>query len=144
MNILTVNLLFSTFVFWVAARIYILPKLPVIHCIAMIPFLSARIPSPPFEEGEVMKLTKPGVEYFKRIYADTVVGGNTAAMMCGHAFFGSDRMLFGTDYPYPGEAAHEAVVKAIGRMNIPAEEKEKIFSGNAKRLLKMEDPKRAT
>lgn len=28
MNILTVNLLFSTFVFWVAARIYILPKLP--------------------------------------------------------------------------------------------------------------------
>jgi hypothetical protein len=27
MNILTVNLLFSTFVFWVAARIYIFPKL---------------------------------------------------------------------------------------------------------------------
>lgn len=28
MNILTVNLLFSTFVFWVAAEIYLLPKLP--------------------------------------------------------------------------------------------------------------------
>src|SRR5438067_5083228 len=28
MNILTVNLLFSTLVFWIAARIYILPKLP--------------------------------------------------------------------------------------------------------------------
>jgi hypothetical protein len=27
-NILTVNLLFSTFVFWVAAEIYLLPKLP--------------------------------------------------------------------------------------------------------------------
>jgi hypothetical protein len=27
-NILTVNLLFSTLVFWVAARIYVLPKLP--------------------------------------------------------------------------------------------------------------------
>jgi hypothetical protein len=27
-NILTINLLFSTFVFWLAARIYILPKLP--------------------------------------------------------------------------------------------------------------------
>ena len=27
MNILTVNLLFSTFVFWVAARIYVLPNL---------------------------------------------------------------------------------------------------------------------
>src|SRR5260370_12566388 len=28
MNILPVNLLFSTFVFWIAARIYIFPKLP--------------------------------------------------------------------------------------------------------------------
>jgi hypothetical protein len=28
MNILTINLLFSTFVFWVAARIYVMPKLP--------------------------------------------------------------------------------------------------------------------
>lgn len=27
MNVLTVNLLFSTFVFWIAARIYIFPKL---------------------------------------------------------------------------------------------------------------------
>jgi hypothetical protein len=27
MNILTVNLLFSTFVFWVAAKIYLLPRL---------------------------------------------------------------------------------------------------------------------
>ncbi len=28
MNILTVNLLFSTFVFWVASRIYLFPRLP--------------------------------------------------------------------------------------------------------------------
>lgn len=28
MNILTLNLLFSTFIFWIAARIYVLPKLP--------------------------------------------------------------------------------------------------------------------
>lgn len=28
MNILTVNLLFSTFGFWVAARIYLFPRLP--------------------------------------------------------------------------------------------------------------------
>ncbi len=31
MNILTVNLLFSTFVFWVAARIYVFPRLPVVR-----------------------------------------------------------------------------------------------------------------
>jgi hypothetical protein len=28
MNMLTVNLLFSTLVFWVAARLYVLPRLP--------------------------------------------------------------------------------------------------------------------
>ena len=28
MNILTVNLLFNTFIFWVVAKIYVLPKLP--------------------------------------------------------------------------------------------------------------------
>lgn len=28
MNLLTVNLLFSTFVFWIAARIYVFPRLP--------------------------------------------------------------------------------------------------------------------
>jgi hypothetical protein len=27
-NILTVNLLFSTFVFWIAAKLYVLPRLP--------------------------------------------------------------------------------------------------------------------
>jgi hypothetical protein len=27
MNILTINLIFSTFVFWVAAKLYVLPKI---------------------------------------------------------------------------------------------------------------------
>ena len=51
-----------------------------------------------------MKLTKPPLEYFKRFYGDTVLGGNTPALMCGYAFFGADHMLFASDYPYPGGA----------------------------------------
>jgi hypothetical protein len=31
MNILTINLLFSTLVFWIAARIYVVPRLPNMH-----------------------------------------------------------------------------------------------------------------
>jgi hypothetical protein len=31
MNILTVNLLFSTLIFWIAARLYVLPKLDVLR-----------------------------------------------------------------------------------------------------------------
>jgi predicted TIM-barrel fold metal-dependent hydrolase len=115
------------------------PKLKIIghHCGAMIPFLTARIPPQSRQEGEIMKLTRPPIEYFKRVYVDTVLGENTAAMMCGYALFGAEHMLFGTDYPYPGEVAHDAIIKAIGRMNITAEEKTKIFSGNARQLLKL-------
>jgi hypothetical protein len=37
MNILTVNLVFSTFVFWVAARIYVLPRLGELRPQAVLP-----------------------------------------------------------------------------------------------------------
>jgi predicted TIM-barrel fold metal-dependent hydrolase len=114
-------------------------KLIAHHCGAMIPFFSARIPVvAQAGEGEIMKLTKPPVEYFKRFYGDTVLGGNTSALMCGYAFFGADHMVLGTDYPYPGEIKGlEAVIKAVGRMNISGEEKGKIFSENARHLLKL-------
>jgi hypothetical protein len=37
MNILTVNLLFSTLVFWLAARLYLLPKLPALRPRVVLP-----------------------------------------------------------------------------------------------------------
>jgi predicted TIM-barrel fold metal-dependent hydrolase len=46
-------------------------------------------------------------------------------------------MLFGTDYPYPGDVAHESIIKAIGRMNITEQAKASIFSKNARQLLKL-------
>ncbi len=112
------------------------------HCGAMAPFFSARIPIVAAAgEGEIMKLTKPHVEYFKRFYGDTVLGGNTSALMCGYTFFGADHMFFGTDYPYPGpfpgEAGLEAVIKSVERMNITEEEKAKIFSKNVRQILNL-------
>lgn len=112
------------------------------HCGAMIPFFSVRIPVlEAAGPGEIMKLTKPPVQYFKRFYGDTVLGGNTPALMCGYGFFGADHMVFGTDYPYPGpfpgDLNVESIIKAIDRMNITEEEKAKIFSKNPRRLLKL-------
>jgi predicted TIM-barrel fold metal-dependent hydrolase len=57
-------------------------------------------------------------------------------------FLGADHMLFASDYPYPGGAANsdvalEGVIKSIEAMKITNEEKAKIFSGNARRLLKL-------
>ena len=117
------------------------PNLKIVahHCGAMVPFFSARIPAVAAAgEGEIMKLTKPPGQYFKRIYGDTVLGGNSSAMMCGYNFFGADHMVFSTDYPYPGaDLGVEAVIKGIEGMNITEEEKAKIFSKNVRRLLKL-------
>ena len=117
------------------------PNLKIVahHCGAMLPFFSARIQTVEAAgEGEIMKLTKPPEQYFKRIYGDTVLGANTSAMMCGYNFFGAEHMLFSTDYPYTGaDLGVEAVIKAVERMNVADEEKAKIFSKNVRQLLKL-------
>jgi aminocarboxymuconate-semialdehyde decarboxylase len=112
------------------------------HCGAMLPFFFKRVLLGQREDGEIMKLTKFPLEYFKKFYADTVLGGNTPALMCGYAFFGADHMVFASDYPYPGGAeqgdvALGEVIKSGERMNVAEEEKAKIFSKNARRILSL-------
>ncbi len=43
--------------------------------------------------------------------------------MCGHAFFGADHLLFGSDYPYPGGPEHGdvalgEVIRSVEMMDI--------------------------
>jgi predicted TIM-barrel fold metal-dependent hydrolase len=114
------------------------------HCGAMIPFFSKRVllvregPEP----GKGTPLTQPALEYFKKFYADTVLGGSTPALMCGHTFFGADHMLFGSDYPYPGgpergDVALGEVIRSVEMMDIPKGDKTGIFSRNARRILRL-------
>jgi predicted TIM-barrel fold metal-dependent hydrolase len=117
-------------------------KVVVHHCGAMLPFFAKRAALGVPEPGEVMNLTKPPLEYYKKFYGDTVLGGNTPALMCGHAFFGTDHMVFASDYPYPGGVARAdvalgEVIKSVEDMNISDEEKVKIFSKNTRQLLKL-------
>ncbi len=107
------------------------------HCGAMIPFFYKRIPQP---APPGAKLNRPSLEYFKSFYTDTVLGGNTPALMCGYVFFGADKILFGTDYPYPGASGDVAVadvIRSVESMNVGREEKAKMFSGNARQILKL-------
>jgi len=120
------------------------PKLKVVvhHCGAMLPFFAKRVTLGVPEPAEITNLTKPPVEYYKRFYGDTVLGGNTPALMCGHAFFGTDHMVFASDYPYPGGVARAdialgEVIKSVEDMNVSDEEKVKIFSKNTRQLLKL-------
>lgn len=116
-------------------------KVVVHHCGAMLPFFAGRLGLGVPEPGEIAPLTKPAEAYYKKLYGDTVLGGNTPALMCGYAFFGPEQMVFASDYPYPGgprcDAALAGVIRSVEEMAIPEEEKTRIFSTNARRLLKL-------
>jgi aminocarboxymuconate-semialdehyde decarboxylase len=84
-------------------------------------------------------LKKPPLEYFKMLYGDTALG-EEAPTRCGHAFFGTGHCLFATDAPFDAEQGRGLIVKtlrAVEALEISKAERERIFSGNAKSLLRL-------
>jgi len=118
------------------------PTLKVImhHLGAMFPYFVGRI------ETGLMKLSKRPPkdmeEYWKNIYGDTAVSaGPPEVYACGYAFFGPNRMLFGTDYPFgpdSGERHIKGNLSGVRSLKIAEEDMEKILGSNAKTLLKIE------
>jgi aminocarboxymuconate-semialdehyde decarboxylase len=124
------------------------PTLKIIthHLGAMTPYFVERIRGF-YDQGEqypnlstCAKITKPPLDYFKLFYGDTAVYGWKPALLCGLAFFGADHVTFATDYPFGPEAGERYIsstIKSIHELEISAEERETVFSGNAKRLFKI-------
>ncbi|MBW2609773.1 MAG: amidohydrolase [Deltaproteobacteria bacterium] len=116
------------------------PSLKIVmhHLGAMFPFFAGRI-----ETGfKVLqdKLPRDISEYWSNIYGDTAVNGTHAAMPCGYAFFGPDRMLYGSDYPFGFEEGVSFIrdnLSGVKAMDIPEKDMKKILSKNAKKLLKI-------
>lgn len=109
------------------------------HMGAMLPYFARRAEGN-FNRWFKDKMKKPISEYWKQIYGDTAVDGNTAAYPCGYAFFGPDRLMYGTDYPFGpeyGEYFLRENLAGVKAMNIPEEDKKKILGENARKLLKM-------
>lgn len=104
----------------------------------MLPFYSGRFQ---VKLANLQKnLKRPVEESFSRIYGDTAVDGTAAALPCGHAFFGTDRMLFGTDYPFSpeqGELYLRENLRIVKEWDLPEADKAKILGGNAAALLKL-------
>jgi len=85
------------------------------------------------------KLKKRPLDYFKMFYADTALFGGFPATQCGLAFFGLDRVLFASDVPFepsPGLYIRETI-RCIEGLGLNADDKQKIYQGNAERLLNM-------
>jgi aminocarboxymuconate-semialdehyde decarboxylase len=110
------------------------------HLGAMIPYFARRIEQN-CEKYLSDKLPRHISEYWSNFYGDTALDGTVAAYPCGYAFFGPDRIVFGTDYPFGAEAGEDFIrsnLAGVMAMGIPAGDIEKILHGNAKKLLKID------
>jgi uncharacterized protein len=77
------------------------------------------------------------LDSFRRFYVDTA-DHPASTLRCVKDFFGPDRMVLGTNYPYGPEEGCLLVknsLKAIDGLELNATEKEKILGGNAARIL---------
>ena len=130
------------------------PNLKIIthHCgSAIIPALADRIDieleqyrslgvikwEPPLEDPFKVKRAR---DYLKSFYADTALYGDTPSLMCGFDYFGPEKMVFATDYPYDmdnGDLFIHRTVEAVQKMSISEADKQRIFAGNSKGLLGM-------
>jgi aminocarboxymuconate-semialdehyde decarboxylase len=82
------------------------------------------------------------IEYFRKFYGDTAVGGSQAAICCGLNFFGPDRVLFASDCPFDPEGGPMFIretIKAIDALDISDENRQKIYFRNALRIMRMKE-----
>ena len=132
------------------------PRLKIIthHMGAMVPFLEARVgmgldqlgSREGAEEGYKAIIAgmkakgKRPVDYFRGFYADTAINGSASGMRCGLDFFGIDHCLFGTDCPFDPEGGPlfiREIIKSIGKLGLSQGDLEKLYEGNARRMLRL-------
>jgi aminocarboxymuconate-semialdehyde decarboxylase len=82
------------------------------------------------------------LDSFRRFYVDTA-DHPASTLRCVKDFFGAERMVLGTNYPYGPEEGCLLVknsLKAIDGLDLAATEKERILGGNAARILGLGEP----
>jgi len=87
------------------------------------------------------KLKKRPLDYFRMFYADTALFGAWEATKCGLKFFGSDRVLFASDAPFDPEKGSmytRTTIEIMERLDLSPEERQAIYEGNARRIMKLE------
>ena len=130
------------------------PTLKIIthHLGGMVPYFEGRV-GPGWDQlgtrtsdedlGAVLtRLKKRPIDYFRMFYADTAVFGGRAATICGLDFFGVDKVLFASDSPFDPEKGPMFIretIKIIDELDISDADRDKIYRGNAVKLLKLEE-----
>ena len=104
--------------------------------------LGSRI-SPGQEHAVETSLSERPLDAFKRFWADTATFGSRAAIECGAAFFGLDRMVFATDMPFDPEGGPgyiRGTLEAVDGMDLTDAQRHGLLVGHAERLLKRSEP----
>ncbi len=133
-----------------------LPDLRIIthHLGAMVPFLANRVgygmdqfgsrTTDEDYEGLLKSMAKRPVDYFKMFYNDTSINGWASGIRCGLDFFGSRRVLFGTDCPFDPEGGPlfiRETIKAVDSLRLKPDDLRRVYFGNAVQMLKLELPR---
>ena len=77
-------------------------------------------------------------EQFSLFYGDTCRCGDTDVLQDGLDFFGQDRLVFATDYPFGPDEGEQFLADekaAVERMDVDDDVRADVFGGNLKRML---------
>ena len=100
--------------------------------------MGARTPESQRDDVTTYPLSKPHMNYFKMMYADTAMFGAGHALRCSIDFYGVDHVLFASDSPYDPEKGPgyiRATIKNLHEIDLTEAERDAIFQGNVSRLL---------
>jgi predicted TIM-barrel fold metal-dependent hydrolase len=90
-------------------------------------------------QAETFKMKRP-IEYYKMFYGDTALYGGPEPLELGHKFFGPEHIVFGTDFSMDMQSGTKFIKwtkDAVYKMNISDVERQLIFEGNARRILRL-------
>jgi len=88
------------------------------------------------KNGKGAKLPLPPSDYIRRMYVDTV-SPHMLGIKFAVEFYGADHVMYGSDYPCWSPADAIRLFEEIG---LGPPEREKIMSGNARKLLNLDAP----
>lgn len=121
------------------------------HAGGAVPYLLGRVIDTHDQNEELIRLSggstsgdsfgKSPVDYFRMFYGDTALSGLPSAMQSAHEMFGSNRLVFGSDYPFGPDAGRRFIrtnLAAVSMLDLHPEERTKILSENANSLLKLD------
>ena len=107
-------------------------KIVMSHTGGALPYQSGRMD----KNSKAAQLPKPASSYIRRMYTDTV-SPHTAGMKFAIEYYGIDNVMYGTDYPCWDPAT---ALKLLGEIELSAQDKQKLFYDNARRILGLRDP----